>query len=682
MSVEYDQYLAEHIGNVHKGLQWMNDNLPLSKEEKEAIWEAMIMHTHDASKYDKDEYDAYDAYFYGGNISHKVNQDFNNAWLRHIHKNPHHWQYWVLLEDDPETGMPEKPLMMPLDYIFEMIADWWTFSWRSNNLFEMFAWYAEHRDKQIMHPQTRAIVERILKKIWDVLIMQAALEGKDTMDIEQQYMKFWMGQEMLAQNIDEGAYISLSGIKGQRWGLRRFQNYDGSLTAAGRERYGKTVFVSGSSKTQTEGSPYYRKELPKEVRNELDKHIKNHDKILVGDAPGIDRQVQDYLNYKDYDDVEVYGPGKQVRYSANEKWKTNAIDDPDHEEGSKEWLAKKDKVMSDAADEGLAVILDEGAKATRNNVARMLEDEKDVKVFELSKNGSAHDSMHAINQLFKERRDILDRRLDDDFDQELVDMIGYEMLDSLGLYDEVDKWLGHSGIKGQKWGVRRYQNYDGSLTEAGKERYGRKLVESYEKLGKEYDKNHGLNLSNSAKYKKASIETTKLRHDILKSSKEAMSILNKAKKLDWDEDFDKINELRKDFKNAAEKTYKSVLEAYGDVDVKYMPSSDHKMLDVLVDKANYDDYFDLLWSDDLHHSDLDEEDKHKYGVPEQKKFPMPDKKHVKSAIRFFNYVDPKYEQELADAILKRAEEYGLVFGEDITVGDDNKFKKYLPKEES
>lgn len=31
--------------------------------------------------------------------------------------------------------------------------------------------------------------------------------------------------------------------------------------------------------------------------------------------------------------------------------------------------------------------------------------------------------------------------------------------------------LYHSGIKGQKWGVRRYQNPDGTLTEAGKKRY-------------------------------------------------------------------------------------------------------------------------------------------------------------------------------------------------------------------
>lgn len=32
--------------------------------------------------------------------------------------------------------------------------------------------------------------------------------------------------------------------------------------------------------------------------------------------------------------------------------------------------------------------------------------------------------------------------------------------------------LQHHGIKGQKWGVRRYQNADGSLTSDGKKRYG------------------------------------------------------------------------------------------------------------------------------------------------------------------------------------------------------------------
>lgn len=36
----------------------------------------------------------------------------------------------------------------------------------------------------------------------------------------------------------------------------------------------KTIFVSESSKTAIEDSTYFRKELPKEIKNELDKHNK------------------------------------------------------------------------------------------------------------------------------------------------------------------------------------------------------------------------------------------------------------------------------------------------------------------------------------------------------------------------------------------------------------------------
>lgn len=34
-----------------------------------------------------------------------------------------------------------------------------------------------------------------------------------------------------------------------------------------------------------------------------------------------------------------------------------------------------------------------------------------------------------------------------------------------------DEYLMHYGVKGMKWGVRRYRNEDGSYTEAGKKRY-------------------------------------------------------------------------------------------------------------------------------------------------------------------------------------------------------------------
>lgn len=38
---------------------------------------------------------------------------------------------------------------------------------------------------------------------------------------------------------------------------------------------------------------------------------------------------------------------------------------------------------------------------------------------------------------------------------------------------KTEEWFEQSGILGQKWGIRRYQNPDGSLTPAGRARYGR-----------------------------------------------------------------------------------------------------------------------------------------------------------------------------------------------------------------
>ncbi len=46
---------------------------------------------------------------------------------------------------------------------------------------------------------------------------------------------------------------------------------------------------------------------------------------------------------------------------------------------------------------------------------------------------------------------------------------------------ESDASLSHHGIKGMRWGVRRFQNKDGSLTPQGKKRYDRDIRDNLAK---------------------------------------------------------------------------------------------------------------------------------------------------------------------------------------------------------
>ena len=210
MSLQYAKYLKEHISNVYNGYLWIVTHIGHEKIDAvlpEINWTNMMVQLkmHDRSKLEPEEFDGYDEYFYGTDkekSKEEIQKDFDYAWLHHIHSNPHHWQYWVLIEDDPENYKAGKALDIPDPFIFEMICDWWTFSWKKDDLREIFNWWEDHRDKVIMTESTMDKVEKMLEMIREAIDE----DERKKMEMER------MGIEEYTVNVDGSGMLVISDV--------------------------------------------------------------------------------------------------------------------------------------------------------------------------------------------------------------------------------------------------------------------------------------------------------------------------------------------------------------------------------------------------------------------------------------------------------------------------------------
>jgi len=130
------------------------------------IWQGII---HDISKLMPSEFIPYANYFYGNGNNINKSRDktgyykptnigdsaFDFAWLLHQKRNKHHWQWWVLPEDD--GGL--KVLNMPLRYRKEMLCDWSGAGRAQGYGDNTINWYQANKNKMQLHKETREWIE-------------------------------------------------------------------------------------------------------------------------------------------------------------------------------------------------------------------------------------------------------------------------------------------------------------------------------------------------------------------------------------------------------------------------------------------------------------------------------------------------------------------------------------------
>ena len=127
---------------------------------------------HDMSKYSPVEFLAGVKYYQGDrspNEAERLDKGYSAAWLHHKGRNKHHLEYWI--DYAPELDFKMGGMEMPARYVAEMFCDRVAACqiYQKEKYTDASPWeyYVKGKDRNIIHPNTQALLEKLLLMLRD-----------------------------------------------------------------------------------------------------------------------------------------------------------------------------------------------------------------------------------------------------------------------------------------------------------------------------------------------------------------------------------------------------------------------------------------------------------------------------------------------------------------------------------
>lgn len=128
---------------------------------------------HDLSKYSWTEFKTGVRYYQGTrspNAAEKEQIGYSEAWLHHKGRNKHHFEYWTDVSTK-EQNWKIVGVKMPVEYLVEMVMDRIAaakiYQGKQYTDGSAYVYFARSKDYVVMHPETKAMLDRILSMLRD-----------------------------------------------------------------------------------------------------------------------------------------------------------------------------------------------------------------------------------------------------------------------------------------------------------------------------------------------------------------------------------------------------------------------------------------------------------------------------------------------------------------------------------